>query len=81
MATHKIKIEIEINCGEDTCWDFEAKKLCKFVGVRRIGTVWSCLLYPSNGFPYTDLISKNGYLQRCEQCKSRSTNIIPSIQS
>lgn len=52
---------IQIDCGERTCAP-EPGVFCRYVRVRKLGTVFSCHLFES---PLKD---EQGWLMRCEKC-------------
>lgn len=60
-------IKFEIDCGETTC-AIVPGKFCKFVGAARFGTIPVCRLFSSSNDSYTELIDKDGWLQRCDSC-------------
>lgn len=57
-------IQLTVICGDDTCYSFEQKKMCRFVRTTHFGTRYHCGVY-------FDLLEDNDKdcLLRCRQCK------------
>ena len=66
MASRRLSIEIE--CGDTTCYDYEAHKMCPQVLTRRFGTEWVCGVFHRGGEAIVLRDVKNS-LQRCSECK------------
>jgi hypothetical protein len=62
----KTKLYIPIECGIKTCATMEGK-MCKYVRVRRLGTVWYCELFPKGDLKTTE-IEDRGWLLRHPRC-------------
>jgi hypothetical protein len=66
-------LKIEINCGKTTCAS-EPGKFCRFLGGRRWGTVYACMLFPMDNpgrkdqGASTDLKQIGGWIKRCPAC-------------
>jgi hypothetical protein len=56
-------LSIEIDCGDSTCAD-SVGSFCTYTGSRYFGCIAICFLFQK------DLVSKDGWLQRCEECIS-----------
>jgi len=65
----KRNILFKITSGDKTC-SSSYKKFCKYVSTIKMGKIWVCRLFPSDKNSYTILEDKNGYLQRCPECKN-----------
>jgi len=70
-AKNKAELRIYIRCGESTCAS-EPGKFCGYLGVRKFGREWVCMLFPSDQ-PYTRLHDKDGWIQRCDACVEATT--------
>lgn len=62
-------LTIPIECGADTCAS-EPGKFCRFVGSRSFGQRFVCRLFPTKTESFTPLAERDGWLQRCDQCKA-----------
>lgn len=73
----KVRIEINIECGENTCAS-EPGKFCEYAGSMKFGSIPVCMLFNgqdrSGGTSQTILEEKDGWVQRCPACKEHSTN-------
>jgi hypothetical protein len=66
-------LKIDIYCGTKTCYNFETKTMCKYVGSMKFGQVPLCTLFPSVNNTYTLLNEDTKEcLLRCEQCLESS---------
>jgi len=67
------KLTVLIEAGDTTCAS-EPGKFCKFVGSKRFGSVYVCMLFPESNPGHKDsgtdtiLKEKDGWLQRCPAC-------------
>ena len=66
-----ITLQIKIEAGETTCAK-EPGKFCQFFGTMRFGTFPICTLFPSDHDVFTELKEKDGWVQRCADCKASS---------
>ena len=64
-------LAINIRCGRETCAE-KPGVFCPFVGTRKMGTTYVCLLFPSEDRASTDLKEDKpgGSLQRLAVCKT-----------
>ena len=59
---------INLHCGDETCYDFEAEKRCEFFGTSGFGRRYACMLFlDDRGLP-TELWEHGGSIQRCKEC-------------
>lgn len=70
-------VQIEINCGEKTCAS-QPGEFCKYLGTTRFGTIYVCILFPSEAGAYTVLEDADGWLQRCPACLEAEGNWLSS---
>jgi hypothetical protein len=65
-ATRTLKIVIQ--SGPETC-AYEFGRLCPYVGTRKFGTEFVCVLFPSDDGAHTKLgETDKGWLKRCPDC-------------
>jgi len=64
-------LTVKVRCGENTCAESPGV-FCPFVGTRKMGTVYVCLLFPSEDRASTDLREDRpgGSLQRLAVCRT-----------
>lgn len=67
-------LTIKVRCGKDTCAE-KPGVFCPFVGSRKMGSRYVCLLFPSEERSSTDLKEDEpgGSLQRLAVCKDAET--------
>jgi hypothetical protein len=64
------KLEISINCGEETCAS-KPGEFCTYFGTTKFGQMATCCLFPSpqeGGKAWTILEVKDGWSMRCKAC-------------
>jgi len=59
----KYTIELQIDCGKETC-AFEEGKFCKYFGSKRFGTIPWCTLFNTELF----MDVESSWHLRCQQC-------------
>jgi hypothetical protein len=61
---------LPIVCGTTTCYDFESKKMCRFVLTSHFGKYWLCGVYRDRDGNFENLQEDKpaGSLQRLPQC-------------
>lgn len=64
-------LNFKIQCGEKTC-AYEKGKFCKYLGTKKLGIIYVCLLFPDDKGSFTVLEDINGWLQRCPDCLKAS---------
>jgi hypothetical protein len=64
----ELTLKVDIECGLETCASVPGK-FCEFFGSIKFGQVSVCRLFPSvDDNPYTILVEKDGWTQRCRRC-------------
>lgn len=67
----KVSLQIEIDCGVETCARARGE-FCRFFGTRKFGQVPICTLFPAIGCDgvvnHTDLDEDDGWTLRCPEC-------------
>lgn len=70
----KITSNLNIECGETTCYH-EPGEHCRFLGTKKFGSMYVCMLFPSDSPRYKDcgsytVLNENadGGIARCEAC-------------
>jgi len=63
----KYTLELEIDCGKETCAK-EPGKFCKYFSTRRFGTIPMCKLFQEDLF----IDMESDWHLRCQQCYSNS---------
>ena len=75
MSNNRTPKHLPVFCGEATCYDKEAGKLCRFVGTMSFGTRYVCLLYRDEQGDHLGLHESNpanvekSMLLRLDVCK------------
>lgn len=70
-------VQLSIECGDRTCY-YAYQKSCRFVGVKRFGTEYVCMLFPSDSDGSNTPLKEDedpesptfGRLLRCDSCMS-----------
>lgn len=68
-------ITLPIQCGEETCYDFDTQTMCNYAYSRGFGKTFICALFPSSEGTSTTLKTRDnkpeGALLRCSRCLAR----------
>lgn len=75
----KQALKIEVDCSEKTCSTGEPRKFCNYLGIQRLGQIYTCCLFPRESHPWTEL-KQNELVTplRCEACLKAQEGALPA---